>query len=180
MPRKRQPGCRTPKKSKLRLARGDWPSGAANLALSGLDAEVSPQAERFGIFAHRDNAKSDVLFNRHTKFRRSIADIVTRNAFSKSLVLQFLFHRIHFQIQNTLRWPHVATGGDEASQFVASEERVLERCLARNAAIIRVGNDRPNDLFGVAVFAQDLGTFGRMTLVGRVFGVGPALVVEIV
>src|SRR5258708_5538449 len=145
-----------------------------------LSWQVSPQAERVGIFAHRDNAKGDVLFNRHTKLRRSTADIVTRNAFSKSLVLQFLFHRIHFQIQNTLRWPDVATGGDETSQFVASEEDVLERCLARNAAIIRVGNDRANDLFGVAVLAQDLGTLGRVTLVWRVFAVVPALAVEIV
>src|SRR5207253_8870000 len=49
-----------------------------------LSWQVSPQAERVGIFAHRDNAKGDVFFNRHAKFRRSIADIVTRNAFSKS------------------------------------------------------------------------------------------------
>ncbi len=52
--------------------------------------------------------------------------------------------------------------------------------MARDSRIIRVRENRANDLFGVATLAQNFRTFRGMTRVGGVFVVGPAFVIEIV
>src|SRR5260370_34667923 len=57
---------------------------------------------------------------------------------------------------------------------------MFERSLARGVAVIGVGHDCADQFFGIASFAQDLRAFGRMPLIGKVFGVRPALVIKIV
>jgi len=41
------------------------------------------------------------------------------------------------------------------ASFVAGEERVFERRLARRVAVIGVGHDGANEFFGVAALAEE-------------------------
>ena len=49
--------------------------------------KIAAEAESFGVFAHGGDAEGDVLFDGNAKFGGAVADIVTRNTFSKRFIL---------------------------------------------------------------------------------------------
>src|SRR4029077_5359175 len=64
---------------------------------------------------------------------------------------------------------------DEARELVAGEERLLQRCVARQAEMLCMREHRLDDLLRIALLAQDRGAVLRMLVEGRVH-----LVVEVV
>ena len=57
---------------------------------------------------------------------------------------------------------------------------MLKCGFARDVGVIRMRENRANDLLGVALRAQDFCAFGGMPLIGEVLLIGPAFVVEVV
>src|SRR5205814_3493377 len=107
------------------------------------------------------DAEGDVLFQWHAKFFGTLAHVLARDALGEELVFHATLHRIHFQIQNTLRRTHVSASSEESGDFVASKECVLQRGLPWHTAIIRVREDGSYDLLGIALCAQNLCPLGR-------------------
>ena len=64
---------------------------------------------------------------------------------------------------------------DEARELVAREERLLQQRVARQAEVLGMREHGLDDLFGIALLAQDRGTVLRMLVERRVH-----LVVEVV
>src|SRR5216684_6410737 len=159
------------------------PGALAYRSLAGLKPGLysygAAQAEGVGVLAHRSDAEGDVLFEWDTQFLGAFTDIVAADAFGEGLVFHAAFDGIHFQIEDALRGADVGAGGEKAGQFVAGEERVLERGLAGDVAVVGVGEDGADDFLRVAFLAKNLGTFGGVLLVRGVGFVGPALVVEV-
>ena len=145
-----------------------------------MGGDGSAEADRVGIFAQRADAEGDVFFERDAEFFGAFADVFARDAAGEGFILQALFHRIDFQIENTFRRADVTAGGEKAGEFIAGKERVLERRLARDTGIVRMRENGADNFFGVAQLAEDLCAFGGMLLVCGVGVVGPAFVVEIV
>jgi len=144
-----------------------------------LCADVAAEAEGVGLHAHGGDAKADVLFERDAELLRAFADVLAADAFGEGFVFQAALHGVHLEIEDALRRADVSARGEEAGELVASEQRVLERRLARDAGIVRVREDRANNFFGVAALAQNFRAFRGMSRVGGMFVVGPALVIEV-
>jgi len=144
-----------------------------------LCADVAAETEGVGLLAHGGDAKADVLFERDAELFRAFADVLAADAFGEGFVFQAALHGVHFEIEDALRGANVRTRSEKAGELVASEKRVLEGRLARDAGIIRVREDRANNYFGVAALAQNFRAFRGMPRAGCVFVVGPALVIEI-
>ena len=142
--------------------------------------KVAAEAEGVGVLAHSLDAEGDVFVEGDAEFDGTVTDIVAVDTFGESLVFQFFGDGRGFEIEDAFGGADVNAGGEEAGEFVAGEERVLEGSLSRDAAIVGVGDDGADDFLGVAEFAEDFGAFGGMFLVRGVIVVGPALVVEIV
>ena len=102
-------------------------------------------------------------------------EVLALDAARERLVLHPLHHRTGLEVQHALARTHERRGGDEARHLVAGEQRLLERAVARDAAVVGVRQDRSNHPLRVAVLAQDLAAPERMILERR-----PALVIEIV
>lgn len=145
-----------------------------------MGARSAAEAEGVGLFAKCGDAKTDVFFERDAKLFRALDDIFTADAARERFVLHALFHGADLEIENTLRGAHVGACGQKSRQFIAGEKSVFERGLARDTGIVSMRKDGANDLFGIPELAKNPGAFGGMFVVGRVVGVGPAFVVEIV
>jgi hypothetical protein len=142
--------------------------------------EGAAEAEGFGLFAHGGDAEGDVVVERNVEFLGALNHIIAADTAGEGFVFHAPFDGTNFEVEDAFGGTNVGAGGEEASQFVASEEGVLELGFARDARVIGVGKDGANQFRGIAVFAQDFGAFGGMLAVGGVVIVGPALVVEIV
>ena len=105
---------------------------------------------------------------------RAGVDLVTVDAGRERRLLQLLAHRLRLEALEPGR-PHEPARVDEARELVAREERLLQRRLARDREVLRVREDRHDQLLGVALLAQDRRAVLRM-LVER----GVDLVVEVV
>ena len=66
------------------------------------------------------------------------------------------------EIEHALARPDQRRGGDEAGQLVAGEQRLLEQAVARDAAVVRVRQNRADHPFRIAALAQDLAAAERM------------------
>ena len=150
------------------------------LRRGGLGLDVAAKAEGVGFAAHGFDAEGDVLFERYADLFGAFGDVFAANAAGERFVLHAFLDGTCFQIQNTFRWSHVRAGGNEAGEFVAGEQRFLQRCIACDASVIGVGEDGADDFIGVATLAQDFCAFGWMFAVGGVVVIGPAFVIEIV
>src|SRR6266403_250627 len=63
---------------------------------------------------------------------------------------------------------------------LTSEQRVFERSLARDATIIRVGENRTNHFLGIPALTKDRRAASRVFFSGTVGVVWPAFVIEVV
>ena len=70
-----------------------------NLNVTG-NRYIAAEAEGVGVLAHGGDAERDVFFERDAEFCGAVADVIARDSFGEGLVLQFLFHRFHFEIKN--------------------------------------------------------------------------------
>src|SRR5258708_26728333 len=111
------------------------------LSRGGLGGDGAAEAEGVGVLAHRGDAEGNVLFQGDAELFGAFADVVAADAFGKGLVFQAAFHGIHFQIEDAFRGADIGAGGEEAGQFVAGEEGVLERGLAGGGRINRRGSN---------------------------------------
>jgi len=79
----------------------------------------------------------------------------------------------------TLSMADIRASGNEAGEFIAGEQRLLQRRIAGDAGVIGRGKGWRGDFFGVAaltrIFAPSAGFRGRGVVV-----IGPAFVIEIV
>jgi hypothetical protein len=132
------------------------------------------------LVAEGGDAEGDVVFEGDAQFFGAFADVFAAYAFGEGFVFEAALHGIHFQIEDALRGAHVGAGGEEAGEFVAGEEGVLERGLTGDVAVVGVGENGADDLLGIALLAKDPGAFGGVLLVRGVGFVGPAFVVEVV
>jgi len=121
-----------------------------------------------------------VLFERDAEFFGAFAHVFAAHAFGEGLIFQAALYGVDFEIEDAFRGADVRAGSEKAGEFVASEEGVLEGCLARYAGIIGVREDGADDFFGIAALAENFGAFRGMLFVGGVLVVGPALVIEVV
>ena len=142
--------------------------------------ERAAEAESVGFFAHGGDAEADVIVERDAEFFSALDDVFATDASGEGFVFHAFFYRADFEIEDAFGRTDVGAGGEKAGKLVAREQRVLQRSLARNAGIFRVGKNGADELFAVAVLAEDFGAFGGMLTVRRVIVVGPALVVEVV
>ena len=150
------------------LATGKWPlQGAA-------------EAEGVGVFAEGGDTEGDVIVEGEAEFFSAFDYVFAGDAPGECFVFHTFFHGAGFEIEDAFRGANQGAGDKEAGEFVTSEERVFQRRLAGNVAVVRVGEDGAGDFLGVPALSEDFGAFGRMLAVGGVVGVGPALVIEVV
>ena len=113
-----------------------------------------------------------MFFERDANFFGAFDDIFAANAASERFVLHAFLHGTGFQIQNTFRWSHIRAGGNEAGEFVAGEQRFLQRRIAGDAGVIGVGKNGADNFFGVVALAKNFCAFGWMFAVGGVVVLG--------
>src|SRR5258707_12785950 len=121
-----------------------------------------------------------MFFERDAELFGAFANVWARDALGEKLVFHAALHGVDLEVEDAFRRTNVGAGGQKASQFITSEERVLEGGLAGDVAIIGVRENGADNFFGVTLLAQDLRAFGGVALVGGMLVIGPALVVEVV
>src|SRR5260370_13774419 len=113
----------------VRASLTQWVPFADNSSGRSSFLERATQPQRVGVLAQSSDAERDVLFERHSKLFGAFTHVLARDALGEELVVHATLHRLHFQIQNTLRRTHVSACRKEASDLIASEEGVLQRRL---------------------------------------------------
>ena len=121
-----------------------------------------------------------MVFEGKVEFGGALDYVFAGDAASEGFVFHAFFDGAGFEIEDGFGGADEGAGGEKTREFVAGEEGVFEGSLARSVAIAGVGENGADDFFGVAAFAEDFGAFGGMFAVGRVVGIGPAFVIEIV
>ena len=132
------------------------------------------------MLAHGGDAQGDVLVEGNAELFGAFYYILAVDAAGEGFVFHAFFDRADLEVENAFRRPDIGTSGEEAGEFVAGKEGVLELGLAGNVAVIGVGEDGADRFFTVPVLPEDFGAFGGVFAVGGMVVVGPALVVEVV
>src|SRR6202041_3051731 len=138
------------------------------------------EAELWSDAAKGFDAKRDVIAERDAELLSAVVNIVATNAACERFVFQLFLYGCGFHLVDAFGRFDERASGEEAGELVASKEGVIERRDARHAGIAGVAEDCVNDLFGVATLAEDRRAFVGVLFRRVMFGVGPALVIEIV
>ena len=132
------------------------------------------------MLAKGRDAKGDVFFERNTEFLGATANVVAIDAAREGFVFETAFYGIDLEVEDAFGRADVSAGGKKAGEFVAGEEYVFQRRLARHIAIVGVRENGADNFAGVAVLAENLSAMSWMFFIGGMSFVRPALVIEIV
>src|SRR5262249_47696929 len=140
----------------------------------GPASQCSAQPQRIGRGPHEPDHVCDVFFEWQSEQIGSGAEVLAFHSTGERLVFHPLHHRRRLEVQNALARTDQRRRGDESAQLVAGKECLFEAALARDAAVIGMRKDGPNDPFGVTFRIKDLAAAKRVIVEVR-----PALVVEV-
>ena len=154
------------------------PAASAAGCNSGTGGTI--EAKLWSDAAKRFDAKGDVVVERDTELLSAVVDVVATDSARERFIFQFFLHGCGFHLVDAFGGFDEGAGGEEAGEFVAGKEGVIEGRDARHAGVAGVAEDRVNDFFGVAALAENLRAFVGVLFRRVMFGIEPAFVVEIV
>ena len=102
--------------------RGAAPAADCNSGTGG-----TIEAELWGDTAKGFDAERDVIVERDAELLSAVVDVVATDAARECFVFQFFLHGCCFYLVDAFGRFDERAGGEEAGEFVASEESVIER-----------------------------------------------------
>ncbi len=132
------------------------------------------QAELRGDRPQRGDEERDVLVEVDAELFRSAVDLLAVHSGREGRLLQLLAHRLRLERLDAVGTDEAA-GVDEAGELVAGKQGLLQRRVARQLQVLRMGETGLDDLLRLALLAQDRSAVLRVLVERRV-----DLVVEVV